>query len=193
MSPHLSADTSADPSADTSADTSADQQALDTYRRRIEAASIAGLILQPAAIDHVRGWLEPTDFATPHYGDWYTRLLHMRDRGDPIDQMTLLTALRRTNQLGPHGQHADELATITMAAPVPASTISYCRDVLEESIRDQVAAAGLRLAQLARTSGLDLNATLSQATDMLQHDLLQATVRHSHAAHHTEGVALPGM
>ncbi len=172
---------------------STDQQALDAYRRRIEAAAIAGLILQPATLDQVRHWLQPTDFATPHYGDWYTHLRSMRDRGDPIDQMTLLTALRRANQLGPQGQHADELATITLATPVPASTVTYCRDVLEESIRDDLGAAGIRLAQLARSSGADLDATLRQATDMVTHDLRQAASRHARAEHHTEGVSAPRM
>jgi hypothetical protein len=50
---------------------STDQQALDAYRRRIEAAAISGLIPQPQAIDHVRDWLQPTGFAALHYGDWY--------------------------------------------------------------------------------------------------------------------------
>ncbi len=172
---------------------STDQQALDTYRRRIEAAAVAGLILQPAAIDSVRDWLQPTDFATPHYGDWYTHLRSMRHHGEPIDQMTLLTALRRADQLGPHGQHADELATITLATPVPASTVEYCRSVLEESIRDQLAAAGIRLTQLARSSGADLDATLRQATDMVTHDLRQAACRHARTEHHAEGVTAPGM
>lgn len=171
---------------------STEQQALDAYRRRIEAAAIAGLILQPAAIDAVRDWLEPTDFTTPHYGDWYVHVRSMRDRGAPIDQMTLLTALRRANQLGPQGRHADELATITMATPVPASTLAYCRSVQEESIRDHLAAAGMRLAQLARTCDTDLTSTLNQATDMLKNDLRQAASRHARAEHHTEGVA-PGM
>jgi replicative DNA helicase len=169
-----------------------DQEALDTYRRRIEAAAIAGLILQPTALDQVRDWLEPADFATPHYGDWYTHLRNMRDRGETIDQMTLLTALRRADQLGPQGQYAYELATITLTTPVPASTLTYCRSVQEESIRDHLAAAGIRLAQLARTCDTDLNETLSQATDMLQHDLRQAASRHARAEHHTEWVAAPG-
>jgi replicative DNA helicase len=150
---------------------STDQQAVSTYRCRIEAAAIGGLILAPAALDHVRDWLAPTDFATPHHGDWYTHLLNMRDRGEPIDQMTLLTALRRADQLGPQGQYADELATITMATPVPASTITYCRNVLEESIRDQVAALGIRLTQLAHDGAADSTGLLTQARDHTERGL----------------------
>lgn len=150
---------------------STDQEALDTYRRRIEAAAIAGLILQPAAIGSVRDWLQPSDFATPHYGDWYSHLLNMRDREEPIDQMTLLTALRHAEQLGPQGQYADELATIAMAAPVPASTIEYCRIVLEESIRDEIASVGVRLSQLARRSSMDGARLLAQARDLTEHGL----------------------
>ncbi|HWL97366.1 MAG TPA: DnaB-like helicase N-terminal domain-containing protein [Nocardioidaceae bacterium] len=147
------------------------QRALDEYRHRIEAAAIAGLILKPAAIDHVRDWLEPADFATPHYGDWYAHLLNMRGRGEPIDQMTLLTALRRADQLGPQGQNADELATITTSAPVPASTIEYCRIVLEESIRDEIASVGVRLSQLARRSSMDGARLLAQARALTEHGL----------------------
>lgn len=158
---------------------STDQQAVDCYRRRIEAAAIAGLILQPAALDHVRDWLEPTDFATPHYGDWYTHLCSMRERREPIDQMTLLTALRRADQLGPQGQHADELATITMAAPVPASTVTYCRNVLEESIHDQVAAVGIRLTQMARTGQGDAEQLMTRAMDVVERGLEPSRRRHA--------------
>lgn len=158
---------------------STDQQVLDTYRRRIEAAAIAGLILQPTALDHVRGWLEPTDFATPHYGDWYTHLMAMRASGEPIDQMTLLSALRRADQLGPQGRHADELATITLTTPVPASTIEYCRTVLEESIRDQVAGLGIRLTQLAHDGQVEGARLLTQAGDLTERTLgpLQRTLQ----------------
>lgn len=38
------------------------------YCRRIEAASIGGLILDPRRLDDVRPWLEPGDFAVAHYG-----------------------------------------------------------------------------------------------------------------------------
>jgi replicative DNA helicase len=172
---------------------STDQQALDAYRRRIEAAAIAGLILQPAAIDTVREWLEPTDFSTPHYGDWYTHLRNLHGRGEPIDQMTLLTALRRADQLGPQGQYADELATITLAAPVPASTVEYCRSVLEEAIRDQVAGVGIRLTQLARISNSDAAETLTQAVTLTQQELHRVAQRYSRAELHHEGATVPPM
>jgi replicative DNA helicase len=156
---------------------STDQHEVVTYRRRIEAAAIGGLILQPTALDHVRDWLESTDFETPHYSDWYTHLLAMRANGEPIDQMTLLSTLRRARQLGPQGQHAAELATITMAAPVPASTTTYCRNVLEESLRDQVAAVGVRLTQLAEKPG-DASTLLQQATAVVRQDLGHAARRY---------------
>ena len=155
---------------------STDQQALECYRRRVEAAAIAGLILQPQAIDQIRDWLQPADFSTPHYGDWYTHLLTMHSRGEPIDQVTLLTALRRAHQLGPQGQYADELATIAMAAPVPAATATYCREVLEESIRDQVAAVGIRLTQLAEQHG-DVGTLLQQAAELARSEFRDAVHR----------------
>ena len=173
---------------------STDQKALDAYRRRIEAAAIAGLILQPQAIDHVRDWLQPTDFAAPHFGDWYSHLLNMRDREEPIDQMTLLTALRHADQLGPQGQYADELATIAMAAPVPTSTIEYCRIVLEESIRDQVASVGVRLSQLARRSSMDGARLLAKARDLTEHGLrpLEQAQHRSDALIPTQQEGRPG-
>ncbi|MGH3356648.1 MAG: DnaB-like helicase N-terminal domain-containing protein [Nocardioidaceae bacterium] len=162
-----------------------DQHGFDAYRRRIEAAAIGGLIIQPAALDHVRDWLEADDFAHPHYGDWYTHLLAMRERGQPIDQVTLLAALRRADQLGPQGQHADELATIALAAPVPASTLAYCRVVLEESVRDQIAAAGIGLTQLARTGDGESEQLLTQAVDIVEREL-EPTRRRLQAAQRPE-------
>jgi replicative DNA helicase len=119
------------------------------YCRRIEAAAIGGLILSPRRLDEVRPWLKQDDFAVAHYGRWYGYICELKDRGQPIDQVTLLTELRRHDDLGPDGRYAFELATITERVPIPGEPAYYARAVLEESTRRQLRIAGLHLAQVA--------------------------------------------
>jgi replicative DNA helicase len=139
-----------------------DERAALVYRRQLEAAAIGGLILQPSLLPEVSAWLEPDDFHNPVYAAWYTLLLQLNDNGEPVDQVTLLAALRRTGRLGHHGQHAVELATITEHVPLPNAGASYCREVLHESIRRRLADTGIRLTQLATSTGSD-------TSDLLQH------------------------
>jgi replicative DNA helicase len=126
----------------------ASEQTEARYCRRIEAAAIGGLILDPSKLDGVRPWLESTDFTVAHYGRWYSYICELRDQGQPIDQVTLLTELRRHNDLGPDGRYAFELATITERVPVPGEPTYYARTVLEESTRRQLRIAGLRLVKV---------------------------------------------
>jgi replicative DNA helicase len=132
----------------------ASEQTEARYCRRIEAAAIGGLILNPRKLDDVRPWLDADDFTVAHYGRWYTYICDLRDAGRPIDQVTLLTELRRHDDLGPDGRYAVELATITERVPIPGEPAYYARTVLEESTRRQLRIAGLHVAQVAQHGDL---------------------------------------
>jgi replicative DNA helicase len=153
------------------APTTVDERAAAVYRRQVEAAAIGGLILQPGLLTEVSGWLEPDDFANPVYAAWYTLLLQLNDSGEPVDQVTLLAALRRTGRLGHHGHNAVELATITEHVPLPNAGASYCREVLHESIRRRLADTGIRLTQLATSTGSDTSDLLEHARTRLTAEL----------------------
>ena len=155
---------------DTGAET-VDERAVGVYRRQIEAAAIGGLILQPSLLTEVSVWLEPDDFHNPVYAAWYTLLLQLRDQGRPVDQVTLLAALRRTGRLGHHGRHAVELATIAEHVPLPNAAASDCLEVLHESIRRRLADTGIRLIQLATSTSSDTRELLDHAATRLQHEL----------------------
>ena len=144
------------------------------YCRRIEAATIAGLILQPPKLDVVRDWLQPVDFTVQHYGRWYAIAIERRDQGLPIDEVALLTELRHRGDLGPDGRYALELATITERMPIAGDPVYYARAVLEESVRRELTAAGLRLA---RTVGHGDGADVLTAVRRAEHDLHSATNR----------------
>jgi replicative DNA helicase len=151
-----------------------DERAAAVYRRQLEAAAIGGLILQPRLLTEVSRWLQPDDFDNPVYAGWYTLLLQLHQQGGPVDQITLLAALRRTGRLGPHGRHAVELATITEHVPLPNAAASYCREVLHESIRRRLADTGIRLTQLATSTSSDTRELLDHAATRL-HNELQAS------------------
>ncbi len=119
------------------------------YCRQVEAATIGGLILAPALVLAVRDWLEPEDFSVPHYRLWYAIVRERVDAGQPVDQIILLEELRHREALGPEARHAYALATIAEQVPLPRAAVYYARIVVEESVRRQVAGAGVRLEQVA--------------------------------------------
>jgi hypothetical protein len=165
-----------------------DERATAVYRRQLEAAAIGGLILQPGLLTEVSVWLEADDFDNPVYAGWYTLLLQLHKQGRPVDQVTLLAALRLTGRLGPHGQHALELATITEHVPLPNAAASYCRELLHESIRRRLADTGIRLTQLATSTGSDTRELLDHAATRLAPEL-QASAHRLRLA--TAGAAAP--
>ncbi|MEO6712902.1 MAG: DnaB-like helicase N-terminal domain-containing protein [Mycobacteriales bacterium] len=161
---------------------------MQQYGQRIEAAAVGALILNPAALDRVREWLAPSDFLVPHYRVWFTSICGMRDRGTPIDQITLLSELRRANPstLDPH--QLAELATVSEQVPIPAAALSYAAAVLEESARHRLRTAGRRLLQISE--GGDLAAVFANArTAMLEVERDRARCERFTAPSQTRGLS----
>jgi replicative DNA helicase len=120
------------------------------YVHRIEAACIGALVLTPKTLDDVP-WLRAEDFAYEHFGRWLTIIRERHDAGDPVDLVTLYTEMRRRDDLGPGHAWVQELTTLTDNVPLPGFPVPYAQAVVEESIRRQVEAVGIRIAQLSRT------------------------------------------
>jgi hypothetical protein len=60
--------------------------------------------------------------------------------------VTLYTEMRRRGDLGPGDAWVQELATLTDNVPLPGFPGPYAQAVVEESIRRQVEAVGIRIA-----------------------------------------------
>jgi replicative DNA helicase len=114
-------------------------------------ATIGGMLLEPAHLDAVSGWLRPTDFARPLCGELFELMTTMRAVAAPIDPVTVLAELRRAGRLRSDGYPATELVTMVQAVPVPASTPYYAQLVLEAATFRRVEQCGMQLTQVGRS------------------------------------------
>jgi replicative DNA helicase len=120
-------------------------QALDP-----DYATIGGILLEPAQLDHVSDWLRPEDFAKPLCGELYELLTTMRSVGNPIDPVTVLGELRRAGRVRSDGYPAGELVAMVETVPTPASTPYYARMVLEAATFRRIERCGTRITQVGR-------------------------------------------
>lgn len=115
-----------------------------------EYATVGSLLLAPAELWQVRGWLRPEDFATPLAGEVYGLVLTMTAKGTPVDPITVRDELRKAGRVRRDGWPAMELIRMVEAVPSPLSVGYYGRLVLEGALYRRVEQAGKRLVQAGR-------------------------------------------
>jgi replicative DNA helicase len=113
-------------------------------------ATIGGMLLEPAQLDHVSDWLRPEDFEKPLCGELYELLTTMRSVRSPIDPVTVLGELRRAGRLRSDGYPAGELIAMVESVPTPASTPYYARMVLEAATFRRIERCGTRITQVGQ-------------------------------------------
>lgn len=121
-----------------------------------EQATLGSLLLDPALIDRVRGWLRPGDFGEWWHGQVYTVLLEHRAAGQPVD----LEALAQTmvDRLGERSGGRLRIVDLLHTAPGHPVTATYARMVVEASLRREIAGQGVLLRAGALQSALSASA-----------------------------------
>ncbi|GGC14576.1 hypothetical protein GCM10010972_29860 [Cellulomonas carbonis] len=116
-----------------------------------ERALLGSVLLDPEPLCSFRTWLRPSDFTDPQHGQLFTLLCERQIAGDPIDPMTVASALAgRLVGSSPGVMVHDCLA----AVPAVASPQSYARIVAEAGLRREIAGLGVLLRAGALQSWL---------------------------------------
>ena len=134
----------------------------------VEYATVGALMLAPAHLEEVTAWLQPSDFADPLCGELYALLAHMRTADQPIDPVTVLTALQRQGRQRPDGWPAPDILTMVASVPTPRAAIVYGRLVLEDALFRLVEQAGDRLTQVGRNRRGTIAETFSTLSNQQQ-------------------------
>ena len=116
-----------------------------------EYATVGSLLLAPAELRQVSGWLRSEDFATPVCGEVYGRIVRMAGDGIPVDPITVREELRRAGRIRRDGFPSMELVRMVESVPTPLSVGYYGRLVLEAALYRRVEQAGTRLVQAGRS------------------------------------------
>lgn len=116
-----------------------------------EYATVGSLLLAPAELRQVQGWLRPEDFANRLCGEVYGLIVRMTGDGIPVDPVTVREQLRRAGRIRSDGWPGMELVRMVEAVPSPLSVGYYGRLVVEAALYRRLEQAGTRLVQAGRT------------------------------------------
>jgi replicative DNA helicase len=130
-----------------------------------EYATVGSLLLAPAELKQVAGWLRPEDFYRPVCGEIYGQILRMTEAGTPVDPVTVREELRKAGRIRRDGYPTMELVRMVEVVPTPASVGYYGRLVLEAALYRRVEQAGTRLVQAGRSRRGEVDDTFGLIRD----------------------------
>ncbi|MEX2444393.1 MAG: replicative DNA helicase [Alkalispirochaeta sp.] len=99
-----------------------------------EVASLGSILLDAPAITRVVDYVRPDDFYRQAHGKIFEAILHLWDRGESIDLITLTAELQATGQLDRIGGAA-YISSLTTAVPTSANVEYYAQIVQQTSVR----------------------------------------------------------
>ena len=94
---------------------------------------LGSLLLDNSLIDSVAGIVSEKDFYKPAHGVIFKHMLLLRDRGDPIDVVTLTESLTTSGEIEIAGG-ASYIASLADVAPLASHAEDYAKIVKEKSV-----------------------------------------------------------
>tara|TARA_B100000614_G_C14542997_1_gene490998 strand:- start:110 stop:1444 length:1335 start_codon:yes stop_codon:yes gene_type:complete len=99
-----------------------------------EVATLGAVLLDAPAITRVVDYVRPDDFYRQAHGRIFEAILHLWDRGESIDLITLTAELQANGQLDRVGGAA-YISSLTTAVPTSANVEYYAQIVQQTSLR----------------------------------------------------------
>lgn len=116
-----------------------------------EAATLGALLLEPAALADVTGWLRADDFALWWHGEVYTVLRERLAAAEPIHPEAVGLQLR---DRGVRRGGLSRIVDLLQVVPVRPHPRRYAAMVLESSLRREIAGQGVLLRAAALSAAL---------------------------------------
>jgi replicative DNA helicase len=131
-----------------------------------EQSVLGGLLIDPDAIIGVASFLRPEDFYRESHGRIYEAILHLYERREPADFVTVCDELERREQLEGVGG-ASYLTSLINAVPTSAH-VEYYGHIVERTalLRRLISAAG-KIAGLAYQETEEVDEVIDQAEQLL--------------------------
>jgi hypothetical protein len=133
----------------------------DDVARLSEQSTLGALMLHPEALDEVRRWLRPDDFADTWHAQVYAAMLERQGVGglDPNSMAAVLV-----DRLGLEPAHLPRFADLLHATPPLPQPLPYARMVLDAGLRREAAGLGILLQAAALATTVDHSARPLTAT-----------------------------
>jgi replicative DNA helicase len=127
-----------------------------------EQSVLGAMMLSPEAVADVVELIEPDDFYRSAHGRIYAALRSLFARGEPVDVITSVDALRRDGALEEVGG-ALYIRDLVDQTPTPAGASHYAKIVADAALRRRLISAAADIMDLAYRSGDDADVVADHA------------------------------
>jgi len=131
-----------------------------------EQAVLGSLMVDRELMPVLSEIVAKSDFYAPHHGTLYEVLLHLYERGEPIDKVSVAEELRRRKLLDDVGG-VEFLSQLLNAVPTTASSEYYARLVAEKAVLRSLITAGARITSMGFEPSEDVEETLDRCEQMI--------------------------
>lgn len=131
-----------------------------------EMALIGSVLVDREIMGVVSEIVRPEDFYAHIHESIYSALVHLYDRGEPLDKITVAEELKQRNQLESVGG-LPYLSSLMDTVQTAASASYYAKIVREKSVLRGLIHAGTRITQLGYEHEEDVEGALDQSEQMV--------------------------
>ena len=131
-----------------------------------EEAVIGSLLIDGTAIYQIATLLQPSNFYGERNAQIYSACLALYQRNEAINQITLAQELDRQGKLEPCGGAA-YLSHLISIVPTSLDIEHYAQIVFRLSVMRHLISAGSQIASIGYAADPNVDASLSQAEDIL--------------------------
>ncbi|HET7486850.1 MAG TPA: replicative DNA helicase [Acidimicrobiales bacterium] len=130
-----------------------------------EQALLGAMLLSRDAITAAAEQLRPDDFYRPAHGHIFDAMIHLETRGEPVDPVTVVDELRRTDLLAAAGgpEVAGDLVSLQANTPAISNAPRYARIVADLAVLRRLVGAGAEVAEIGYTPTDDVAGAVDAA------------------------------
>jgi replicative DNA helicase len=139
---------------------------LPPHNLEAEEAVLGSVLLDREVIGRVSGVLEARDFYRERNGQIFSAMIDLYDRHEPVDYLTLIDELDRTQRLDPAGG-ATYVAGLLGAVPTPIHAEHYAKIVADSAFTRRLISAGGKIATIGFQNQFDTETALEKSEQIL--------------------------
>jgi replicative DNA helicase len=139
---------------------------LPPHNLEAEEAVLGSVLLDREVIGRVSGVLEARDFYRERNGQIYSAMIELYDRHEPVDYLTLIDELDRTQRLDQAGG-TTYVAGLLGAVPTPIHAEHYAKIVADSAFMRRLISAGGKIATIGFQNQFDTETALEKSEQIL--------------------------
>jgi replicative DNA helicase len=139
---------------------------LPPHNLEAEEAVLGSVLLDREVIGRVSGVLEARDFYRERNGQIYEAMLSLYDRHEPVDYLTLIDELDRTQRLDQSGG-TSYIAGLLGVVPTPIHAEHYAKIVADSAFMRRLISAGGKIATIGFQNQFDTETALEKSEQIL--------------------------